>query len=296
MTPNIFISLYALLSTTPVNDTIIDPTLYLPNLTFQGKSILGLKKAESVFPISFTFNITQDANQDGIINPEDNLENCIPYAIGEDLTNRKVITGIANRGPNDQRPAVYFHHVQSGTYIVYEYWFYYAFNPFILDNHEHDWEKYSIYLKAGIPCYIRISAHRHDYIYSWSEFPKDKTHPILGIQGGSHAIKRIKNNWLKNRGITITWQGSLKKNKGRLDTGDNQTIPWIIYSNDKNTSEVKAYPEMPDLFYYGDPWLSRFGLSINKHSWKESGDPRPAPWKRADWNSSPLPQKIKNPD
>lgn len=205
----------------------------------------------------------------------------------------KGITGITNRGPNDQRPAVYFHLAIAGSYTVYEYWFYYAYNPFILDHHEHDWEKYSVYTEAGIPKFIRISSHRHDHIYVWEKFPKENTHPILRIQGGSHAIKRIKNTQPKTAGVNITWLGILTKNKGRLDMGDNQTIPWVIYSNDKNASGVKTYPETPDLFYYGDPWLARYILSINKHSHKESGDPRRAPWKRKDWDSPPLPQKIK---
>ncbi|HET6991176.1 MAG TPA: hypothetical protein VFJ43_07630 [Bacteroidia bacterium] len=93
----------------------VTPRYYLATLTFD--------KDETCFPQSFSFNTTQDANKDGKIDVEDNLENLVLYSIGNNISGTGR-TGLKNRGPNDQRPAVYFHCDTAGIYQVYEYWFY----------------------------------------------------------------------------------------------------------------------------------------------------------------------------
>ena len=136
----------------------IDPCKYIATLQFDNKYQDYLKtKREQLFPVSYTFNTTQDANNDGGITAEDACENIVKYAIGDSIygTGR---TGIAARGPNDQLPAVYFHYVKYDEYEVYEYWLYYADNDY-LNNHEHDWEKYFVYVKNNLPVYTRCRFH-----------------------------------------------------------------------------------------------------------------------------------------
>src|ERR1700752_1473928 len=101
----------------------VNPTLYLATLTFDGNSFFD--GGETNFPLSFSFNVSQDGNGDGKVDVEDNLENVVLYSIGNKITGEGR-TGISSRGPNDQRPAIYFHCDTVGTYQVYEYWLYYA--------------------------------------------------------------------------------------------------------------------------------------------------------------------------
>ena len=128
-----FYSIVAILSGINVSgfsQHTINPQTYLATLTFD--------KGETCFPQSFLFNTTQDANKDGKIDAEDNLENLVLYSIGNTILGTGS-TGLTNRGANDQRPAIYFHYDTAGIFEVYEYWLYYADNDWV-NNHEHDWD------------------------------------------------------------------------------------------------------------------------------------------------------------
>ncbi|MCH8318621.1 MAG: hypothetical protein IIA88_09020, partial [Bacteroidetes bacterium] len=251
----------------------VDPYKYIATLEFDGKDFFD--SGEQNFPHSFSFNTTQDANNDGVINVEDNLENLIRFSIGNYLygTGR---SGLTNRGPNDQRPVVYFHFVQRQKYDVYEYWLYYADNDWIND-HEHDWEKYYVYVKDTTPIYIMISWHNDFNLFSWCEISKDNGHPIIKVDGGSHAMGKGSQD-----GVVIRYNGEISKNNGQLDVGDSATIPWIIYSNDFNVFTAISYIQSPDTFFYGDPEYS--SPTGNSNEW---GDPRDAPWKRVEWDNPP---------
>ncbi|KEK20760.1 NPP1 family protein [Bacillus gaemokensis] len=241
-----------------------DPTKFLPTLQFDGTD--WSDSGEQNFPQAFRFQSYDD-------NIEHNKENLIRFKIGESVSGIGS-TGWQNRGPNDQRPAVYFHSVTKGNYEVYEYWLYYADNDWIND-HEHDWEKYFVYLKDGEPTHLLISNHNGYKIKPWSDIPKDNNHPLIGVDGGSHAMK-----WKSEDGVQIRYNGEISKNNGRLDEGDNSIQQWVIYSND-TLKGVLPYLNKPDIFYYGDP---EYKLNSNEY-----GDPRDAPWKRAEWNTPPLP-------
>ncbi|MCD4696079.1 MAG: NPP1 family protein [Bacteroidales bacterium] len=252
------------------NPCSTNPLTYLPTLTFDGKDYFD--NGETTFPMSFRFNTSQDANSDGTKNVEDNLENSIRFKIGSSLygTGR---TGLSNRGPNNQKPAVYFHLSYEGVYTVYEYWYYYPDNDWVND-HEHDWEKVFVYVQGGTPKHILLSKHNNDEIKTWSDITKTGTHPVLGVEGGCHAFKTSGED-----GVKITWEGKITKNNGNLDAGDGHTYAWTIYSNDA-VSGVVGYTESPDEFYYGDPYYSLQS---------ELGDEREAPWERTEWNSPPAP-------
>ncbi len=250
----------------------INPQIYIATLTFDGNSLFD--KGETCFPQSFIFNTTQDGNADGKIDIEDNLENLVLYSIGNSISGNGR-TGLASRGPNDQRPAVYFHYDTAGTFQVYEYWLYYADNDWI-NNHEHDWEKYFVYVNDEGPQFIKLSHHNAFTSYSWNAIQREDGFPILGIHRGSHALE----NKIED-GVRISHDGKVTANKGKLLSGNNETIPWVIFSNDKNVSGVFSFSQTTETFYYGDPVYFSNG--------KELGDPNKAPWKRLEWGSPPMP-------
>ncbi len=253
-------------------NTSINPEKYLATLTFDGKD--RLNNGETCFPQSFSFNTTQDANKDGKTDVEDNLENLVLYSIGNAITGTGR-TGLAARGPNDQRPAVYFHYDTAGVYQVYEYWIYYADNDWI-NNHEHDWEKYFVYVQNNSPKFIKLSHHKSFTTYTWESFPQEYGFPIIGVHRGSHAMHNSTQD-----GVKISHDGKITANNGKLFEGNNQIIPWIIYSNDKNVVGATSFAKTTETFFYGDPVY--FGNG------KEFGDPNKAPWERREWSNPSLP-------
>ncbi|CAN5230130.1 hypothetical protein BH09BAC5_BH09BAC5_12450 [soil metagenome] len=251
----------------PVQKVQVSPDKYLATLQFDGED--NFDKGERCFPVAFNFNLFQDANGDGKIDTEDNLENLIPYAIGFQITGAGR-SCFKNRGPNDQRPAVYFHYVSIGEYTVYEYCLYYADNDWI-NNHEHDWEKYFVYEKNGVPSYVKISRHNSFDKYEWKTIPKDSLHLLLSVNRGSHAMKVAAED-----GVVISYEGKISAHAGKLNEGDGKIIPWIIYCNDSNVTGAIQYVAKPDIFYYGDP--------VYGGRKKEFKEPRNAPWKRKEWD------------
>ncbi|WP_137939655.1 hypothetical protein [Chitinivorax sp. B] len=241
-----------------------NPARYLATLSFDGKDYFD--SGEKNFPHAFRFT-----SYDG--NVEHNKENEVNFKIGDTITGTGS-TGQPNRGPNDQRPAVYFHVSRAGKYEVYQYWLYYADNDWI-NNHEHDWEMYFVYLKDGKPSHLLVGSHYGNTFHKWEDIAKDDSHPIMGVDGGSHAMKLANED-----GVKIRYDGQITKNNGRLDAGHGTTHSWMIYSNDPAIG-VTHYAQTPNTFYYGDPaWQS--GNS-------EYSDPRPAPWIRPEWSNPPQP-------
>jgi hypothetical protein len=222
--------------------------------------------------MSYRFNITQDANSDSVINPEDNLENYVRFAIGDSIygTGR---TGLTDRGPNNQMPALYFHLVKTPHYDVYEYWLYYPDNDW-LNDHEHDWEKYYVYAQDTTPFYVYISSHISFTGYSWCEISHDDSHPLIGVDGGSHGMKTGSED-----GVKIRYNGDISANNGTLIYGDGFILPWNIFSNDSGLVNVTTFLQSPDTFYYGDPY---YLTNSNEY-----GDPNPAPWVRPEWDTPP---------
>lgn len=232
-------------------------------------------KKEQMFPVSFRFNTMQDGNNDSVVSPEDACENIVRYAIGDSVYGIGR-TGLANRGPNDQRPVIYFHLFKRPNYDVYEYWLYYADNDY-LNDHEHDWEKYFVYVQDTTPVYVRISNHSNFNLFSWCELTKDTSHPVIGVDGGSHAMGKAVMS-----GVQIRYNGEVSKKAGKLDVGDGKTIPWRVFSNDTVVVNVLPFNLSPDTFFYGDPVYPYLPQLSDDN---EYGSPNNAPWKRSDWDN-----------
>ncbi len=254
----------------------IDPYQYLPTLEFDGTD--WWDSGEKTFPVRIDFNTTQDANQDGVVNAEDNLENIVPFAIGNNISGTGK-TGLSGRGPNDQRPATYFHVVHQPPFTIYQYWFYYADNDWI-NNHEHDWEWYFLYLIDGYPTHIGLSWHGATQIDRYCAFPRTGTHPRIGVDGGAHAMKNADED-----GVRLRWDGWVFRRNSNLQGPDSFQTQWLIFSNDPDVQGALPFPMTPDTFYYGDP---EYGTG-------EWSDPRLAPWLRTLWVQPPLPAPVEVP-
>jgi hypothetical protein len=264
----LFVLFISLISLNLEAQNNINPYKYIATLTFDGTD--NFDSGETNFPVSSIFNTTQDANNDSVISVEDNLENIVLFSIGDSIygTGR---TGLTNRGYNDQQPAVYFHFVETPDYNVYEYWLYYADNNWA-NNHEHDWEKYFIYVQDTTPIYIMLSNHIFFNTFSWYEISTDNSHPVIGVEGGSHAMKTSIED-----GVQIRYNGEITQNNGSLNSADSLIIPWIIYSNDSNIINITPFIQSPDTFYGGDP----------EYSAGEYQEPYLAPWLRDEWDNPP---------
>lgn len=246
---------------------------YLPTLLFKAAGISS--GGETNFPHRMDFNTSQDANNDGLINMEDAMENLIRYTIDTNVygTGR---TGITGRGPNDQGPAVYFNLVDYDSIRVYQYWFYYADNDWI-NNHEHDWQYYYVYEQCGIPTHILLNYHNYVNWFKWDDLPKDDGHPVIGVEGGSHGFQN------KNRnGVKIRYNGDIYKRAGTLNSPDSINIPWKVFSTDSLFNNVIPYSQTPDSLFKGDPY---YALSTGC----EYCDAKENPWLRTAWLSPPLP-------
>lgn len=83
---------------------------------------------------------------------------------------------------------VYTRVVTTSQYFIVQYWFFYAFNPGTINQHEGDWEMIEIFLDlAETPLYAAYAQHFSGEIASWNDVEKIDTHPIVYVGLGSHA-------------------------------------------------------------------------------------------------------------
>ncbi|RZN34678.1 MAG: hypothetical protein EFT35_09190 [Methanophagales archaeon ANME-1-THS] len=67
---------------------------------------------------------------------------------GERSRNEYLSLNLAQKRDN---LTIYYHTVDTGEEVVYEYWFYYAYNDFA-NKHYHDWETVYVFVdKRGCP-------------------------------------------------------------------------------------------------------------------------------------------------
>jgi len=85
---------------------------------------------------------------------------------------------------------IYVHVTSEAGYIVVQYWFFYAFNPGTLNQHQADWEMIEIVLdySTETPQYAVYSQHHAGERAEWKDVEKvDETHPRVYVALGSHA-------------------------------------------------------------------------------------------------------------
>ena len=84
---------------------------------------------------------------------------------------------------------IYAHVTIEQGFTVVQYWFFYAFNPGTLNQHQGDWEMIEIVLNSmETPEYAVYSQHHAGERAVWSDVEKvDGTHPRVYVALGSHA-------------------------------------------------------------------------------------------------------------
>jgi hypothetical protein len=99
--------------------------------------------------------------------------------IAQDYTQKREIYG----------DKIYAHVTSEAQYIVVQYWFFYAYNPGTLNQHQGDWEMIEIVLdSAETPLYAVYSQHNAGETAEWKDVETvDATHPRVYVALGSHA-------------------------------------------------------------------------------------------------------------
>jgi hypothetical protein len=84
---------------------------------------------------------------------------------------------------------IYAHVTRESGLTVVQYWFFYAYNPGTLNQHQGDWEMIQVVLDSTeTPQYAVYSQHSAGEQASWSDVEKtDTTHPHVYVALGSHA-------------------------------------------------------------------------------------------------------------
>lgn len=89
----------------------------------------------------------------------------------------------------DYGDKIYAHVTTEGQYTIVQYWFFYAYNPGSLNQHQGDWEMIQIILDSTeTPVSAVYSKHHSGEIAQWQDVEKlDGTHPRVYVALGSHA-------------------------------------------------------------------------------------------------------------
>ncbi|MCW4015145.1 MAG: Vps62-related protein [Candidatus Bathyarchaeota archaeon] len=84
---------------------------------------------------------------------------------------------------------IYAHITSEAQYIVIQYWFFYAYNPGTLNQHQGDWEMIQVVLDSTeTPLYAVYSQHHAGEMAEWQDIETvDDTHPTVYVALGSHA-------------------------------------------------------------------------------------------------------------
>lgn len=84
---------------------------------------------------------------------------------------------------------IYAHVTSDSGFTVVQYWFFYAFNPGTLNQHQGDWEMIQIVLDSTeTPLYAVYSQHHAGERAEWTDVEKaGDTHPRVYVALGSHA-------------------------------------------------------------------------------------------------------------
>jgi hypothetical protein len=84
---------------------------------------------------------------------------------------------------------IYSRVTRQTQFIVVQYWFFYAYNPGTLNQHQGDWEMIQIVMDSNeTPLYAVYSQHNAGQKADWDDVEKfDQTHPRVYVALGSHA-------------------------------------------------------------------------------------------------------------
>ncbi|MEA2075375.1 MAG: carboxypeptidase regulatory-like domain-containing protein [Euryarchaeota archaeon] len=139
-----------------------EPILYAPNMWFDSE--------EQLYPAS-PFFYTDDINE---TSGEKSKNNYLNLSFDQKMDNF----------------TIYYHIVDTGEEIVYEYWFYYAYNDWV-NKHYHDWETVYVFVDKATGNVTRVVGSAHEWYVPNNhlfnpQFEKDE-HVWALVEEGSHA-------------------------------------------------------------------------------------------------------------
>ncbi|MCD6310351.1 MAG: hypothetical protein J7M18_06520 [Candidatus Eremiobacteraeota bacterium] len=257
--------------------------MYNPYLVMSGKGVLS--PGERLAPVKMNFDGDWD-----ILNNKKNYKDTL-------YGNEKVGDVSAEQG------ATYVHEmfteIDGEKYKVYQYWYYWAENPFYIDQHEHDLQYVQVYVKEdGTPRYIYTNSHFDPvpYVveqkgkideggnraYSPSEIKWHGSHPVVFVGQGSHALvgNRDDFNFYDKCNDPPVYQGVMP-NIISLDDVDDPDNPFpngqdIHGLLDKN-GNLKNHGFWQNPFVRVKGFYQRKAFKEGAHSLTE---PKPSLWKR----------------
>jgi hypothetical protein len=138
---------------------------------------------------------------------------------------------------------IYAHVTSEAGFIVVQYWFFYAFNPGTLNQHQGDWEMIQIVLDSTeTPQYAVYSQHHAGERVDWKDVEKvDETHPRVYVALGSHA------SYFRPYQGKLGIESDILGNAYTLKPEDLE----IIYLGEKGTGN---HPSSHDWLEFGGKW------------------------------------------
>ncbi len=127
--------------------------------------------------------------------------------------------------------------------LVVQYWFFYAFNPGSLNQHEGDWEMIEIILDlTESPLYAVYSQHFAGERAAWNDVEKrDETHPRVYVALGSHA------NYFSPYQGKLGFESDIVGNALTIEPDEFQIVPL-------GERGVGNHPPSQDWMEYGGRW------------------------------------------
>ena len=138
---------------------------------------------------------------------------------------------------------IHAHVTSEGQYTVIQYWFFYAFNPGTLNQHQGDWEMIEIVLDSTeTPLYAVYSQHQAGEMADWKDVEKAfDTHPRVYVALGSHA------NYFRSYQGKLGMESDIVGNDFSLKPEDLE----IIILGEKGTGN---HPASQDWLDFGGRW------------------------------------------
>jgi len=180
------------------NDGILDSKEEQLALTYE--PYLYFASGEKFFPTDANYHIensvlyikSDDTNT--LIESSPTLASIAQYTTGDYFLNNtlggsKEIAQDYKQRRESLGDKIYAHVTSEAGYIVVQYWFFYAFNPGTLNQHQGDWEMIQVVLDSTeTPQYAVYSQHHAGERAVWNDVEKvDGTHPRVYVALGSHA-------------------------------------------------------------------------------------------------------------
>jgi len=234
------------------NDGILDSkesqlaSMYAPYLHF----VAG----EKFFPTNVSYHIDKSVlylksdDTNTLIDSSPTIVSISNYSAGDYFLNNTLGTFEDIAEDYEQKKEslgyiVYNRVTKEAENFVVQYWFFYAFNPGSLNQHQGDWEMIETILDSTeTPLYVVYSQHFAGERATWNDVERvDETHPRVYVALGSHA------NYFRPYQGKLGLESDLVGNAFTLEPSDLQ----IVLLGEKGKGN---HPSSQDWLEYGGRW------------------------------------------